>query len=180
MIKISITSFFLLSLFSYVNLCSANNSDFIFLPHKKKIFINNHVFILGDIAILKYEYTCDTNLFSWDCGRMAWMALANVISKEMIRCSTQSQNNKNEPQILTPKCTVSGQTIRSWLVRNGWSLTQENSGRLFELDEQYAKENQLGLWRYNFKPPNSWRSNSKMDCGICKERRNNAQRKRKT
>ena len=47
--------------------------------------------------------------------------------------------------------------INSWLVKNGYALAYKKYSKKYLLDEQYAKQNKLGLWRGTFMKPEKWR-----------------------
>ena len=41
--------------------------------------------------------------------------------------------------------------------KNGYAIAYKKYSKKYVLDEQYAKENKLGIWRGNFIEPEKWR-----------------------
>jgi endonuclease YncB( thermonuclease family) len=50
-------------------------------------------------------------------------------------------------------CSVDGEDIDRWLVRNGWALAFRRYSSVYVPDEDYAREHQLGLWSGAFIAP---------------------------
>ena len=50
-----------------------------------------------------------------------------------------------------------GWYINKWLVRNGYAIAYKRYSKKYILDEQYAKESKLGIWRGAFIKPEKWR-----------------------
>ena len=44
-----------------------------------------------------------------------------------------------------------------WLVRSGYAIAYKRYSKKYILDEQYAKENKLGIWVGTFIKPEKWR-----------------------
>ena len=43
------------------------------------------------------------------------------------------------------------------LVRNGWALAYRDYSKAYIIDEEYAQENNLGMWEGTFIHPKKWR-----------------------
>ncbi len=43
------------------------------------------------------------------------------------------------------------------MVENGYAVAYKKYSRKYELQEQYAKENKLGIWKGTFVEPEKWR-----------------------
>ena len=43
------------------------------------------------------------------------------------------------------------------MVKNGDALAYKKYSRKYELQEQYAKENKIGIWQGTFLKPEEWR-----------------------
>ena len=54
-------------------------------------------------------------------------------------------------------CYIINKDINKWLVKNGYAIAYKKYSKKYVLDEQYAKENKLGIWRGNFIEPEKWR-----------------------
>lgn len=57
-------------------------------------------------------------------------------------------------------CTVEGEDVSRWLVRNGWALAFRRYSTAYVADEDYAREQRLGLWNGAFIAPWEWRHRS--------------------
>ena len=54
-------------------------------------------------------------------------------------------------------CYKGNSDINAWLVKNGYAIAYTRYSKKYVLDEQYAKENKLGIWRGAFVEPEKWR-----------------------
>jgi endonuclease YncB( thermonuclease family) len=57
-------------------------------------------------------------------------------------------------------CTVGGEDVSRWLVRNGWALAFRRYSVAYVADEDYAREQKHGLWSGAFVAPWEWRRRS--------------------
>ena len=55
----------------------------------------------------------------WRCGEKATAALTDFIGSSPVRCEGQGTDRYGRT---IAACTVRGQDIEAWLVRNGWAL----------------------------------------------------------
>ncbi len=54
-------------------------------------------------------------------------------------------------------CSIEGEDVGRWLVRNGWALAFRRYSTAYVPDEDFAREHQLGLWSGAFIAPWDWR-----------------------
>lgn len=57
-------------------------------------------------------------------------------------------------------CTVGGEDVSRWLVRNGWALAFRRYSTAYVADEDFAREQKRGLWSGAFIAPWEWRHRS--------------------
>jgi endonuclease YncB( thermonuclease family) len=57
-------------------------------------------------------------------------------------------------------CTVGGEDVSRWLVRNGWALAFRRYSTAYVADEDFAREKRQGLWNGAFIAPWEWRHRS--------------------
>jgi endonuclease YncB( thermonuclease family) len=63
-------------------------------------------------------------------------------------------------------CSVGGEDVSRWLVRNGWALAFRRYSTAYVADEDYAREQKRGLWSGAFIAPWEWRHRScPSNCG---------------
>lgn len=54
-------------------------------------------------------------------------------------------------------CSVDGEDVSRWVVRNGWALAFRRYSTAYVADEDWARERQNGLWSGAFVAPWDWR-----------------------
>ena len=60
------------------------------------------------------------------------------------------------------ECFVNGESLSSYMVKSGFAFDYvKNSKGKFENDQNFAKENRLGLWNSKFDYPWVWRKLNK-------------------
>ena len=55
------------------------------------------------------------------------------------------------------KCFKNRINLNRWMVRNGHAVAYKRYSKEYVSDEDFAKENKLGLWRGKFLNPEKWR-----------------------
>ena len=72
-----------------------------------------------------------------------------------VKCILQENKDRYNRNIGT--CYVKNLDINKWLVRNGYAVAYKKYSKKYVLDEQFSKENKLGIWRGTFTEPEKWR-----------------------
>ena len=54
-------------------------------------------------------------------------------------------------------CFLKDVNLNQWMVKNGYAVAYRRYSKDYIRDEEYAKENNLGLWSGNFIHPEKWR-----------------------
>ena len=67
------------------------------------------------------------------------------------------KKNKDRYNRSIGTCYIKNQDINQWLVKNGYAIAYKKYSKKYVLDEQYAKENELGIWKGTFTEPEKWR-----------------------
>ena len=91
----------------------------------------------------------------YKCGEKSTSALTNKIKDKKIKCILDKKKDKYKRNIGT--CYLKNQDINRWLVRSGYAIAYKRYSKKYILDEQYAKENKLGIWVGTFIKPEKWR-----------------------
>ena len=55
------------------------------------------------------------------------------------------------------KCFKGTINLNRWMVRNGYAIAYRKYSKTYILDENFAKEEKLGLWGGSFIKPEKWR-----------------------
>ena len=126
-------------------------------------FANNIKVVDGDTIVLNGEkirfsgidapelkQTCmngDQKIF---CGISAKMLLIKKIGKKTPECVREG---KDVYKRTLAECFVDGESLSSFLVRSGYAIAYRKYSKKFVEDEEFAKNNKLGLWSMNFQFP---------------------------
>jgi len=91
----------------------------------------------------------------YKCGEKSTLALLKKIKDKKVRCILEKNKDRYKRNIGT--CYIKNQDINKWLVKNGYALAYKRYSKKYVLEEQYAKENKLGIWKGTFIEPEKWR-----------------------
>ena len=58
------------------------------------------------------------------------------------------------------ECFVNDESLSSYLVRNGYAFAYKKYSKKFIPDENYAKDNKIGMWSMKFQYPWDYRRNN--------------------
>ena len=62
---------------------------------------------------------------------------------------------------IVAECFVGQTNLNKELVRNGWALAYRDYSKDYIIDEEFAQENNLGLWKGTFIHPKKWRKQNR-------------------
>ena len=113
-------------------------------PEKKQICKKLH------ISFFIFNFQKD-----YKCGEKSTLALFKKLKDKRVKCVLKESKDKYKRNIGI--CYVKNQDINKWRVKNGYALAYKKYSKKYLLEEQYAKENKLGLWRGTFMNPEKWR-----------------------
>ena len=90
----------------------------------------------------------------YSCGVISKKKLINKIDNSKIRCISSS---KDRYQRYLATCYKEKINLNKWMVRNGFAVAYKRYSKDYVRDEEFAKENKLGLWEGSFTMPEKWR-----------------------
>ena len=93
----------------------------------------------------------------YKCGIYATKKLSNYIKQNTIKCIS---NQKDRYSRHLSICYLKNKDINKWLVRQGLAVAYRRYSKKYLSDENYAKENSLGIWQGTFIRPDKWRRNN--------------------
>ena len=100
---------------------------------------------LEGIDAREADETCKKeNGASWPCGAKARAALIRFIRSRAVTC-TLPQGGENKD--FAARCSVVGQDLSTWLVRQGWATPQKGAEPELAKALDAAKTERLGLWQ---------------------------------
>ena len=88
------------------------------------------------------------------CGRVSKEKLITKIDTTEIKCISSSKD-RYKRYIAT--CYKGKTNLNQWMVRNGFAIAYRRYSKTYVPDEEFAKENKLGLWKGKFMEPEKWR-----------------------
>lgn len=90
----------------------------------------------------------------YNCGAVSKENLVEKIGSSKIKCISISQDRYKR---YLATCFRDKINLNKWMVRNGHALAYKRYSKKYVLDEEFAKENKLGLWQGKFINPEKWR-----------------------
>ena len=89
-----------------------------------------------------------------NCGEVSKENLESKVGRSKIKCISSS---KDRYERYLAKCFKDKINLNRWMVRNGHAVAYRRYSKEYILDEEFAKENKLGLWQGKFLDPEKWR-----------------------
>ena len=100
---------------------------------------------LDGIDAREADETCKKeNGASWPCGAKARAALIRFIRSRAVTCTLPQGG---ETKDFAARCSVVGQDLSTWLVRQGWATPQKGAEPELAKALDAAKTERLGLWQ---------------------------------
>lgn len=130
------------------------------------IHIDNYKFRLEGIDAPEMRQQCKKESFKisffigftfykdYSCGRVSKEKLITKIDTTEIKCISSSKD-RYKRYIAT--CYKGKTNLNQWMVRNGFAIAYRRYSKSYVSDEEFAKENKLGLWKGKFMEPEKWR-----------------------
>ena len=130
------------------------------------IHINNYKFRLEGIDAPEMKQQCKKEFLKissligftfykdYSCGKVSKDKLIEKINGSQIKCIYKSKD-RFKRYIAT--CYKQKANLNKWMVRNGFAIAYRKYSKKYVPDEDFAKENKLGLWRGKFINPEIWR-----------------------
>ena len=90
----------------------------------------------------------------YNCGKLSKEHLKIKVEGSKIRCIS-SLKDRYKRYLAT--CYKNKINLNRWMVRNGLAVAYRRYSKEYIADEEFAKENKLGLWQGKFLYPEKWR-----------------------
>ncbi len=124
-----------------------------------QVSINNIRIKLAGIDAPSPQQLClDARGAPWKCGVAAHDALASHVGTRSWACHLMRLDRRGRT---LARCTVDGEDIHKWLVRNGWALAMPRGAQHDDADQKAAQAANAGLWQGAFFAPADWRTRRK-------------------
>ena len=177
-IYLSVLGLFLFIAFQSAAVELSGNAETI--PESGFIELQGKELLLNGVKIISQNAKCKDSKGQWNCGKSAWEALKIKLDSGPVHCTLISdlQNTERNPE--QANCLLKKENISIWLVSQGWALTSKETEEFLSNQENLARDNNAGIWRDDFIPPDLWRTSFKKDskhCNVCSVRRQSFLRK---
>ena len=90
----------------------------------------------------------------YHCGQISQKKLAQKIAKQKVKCILL---DKDRYKRYLAKCFKGKLNLNKWMVRNGYAVAYRKYSKQYILEENFAKEEKLGIWIGSFLEPEKWR-----------------------
>ena len=118
------------------------------------IHINKIKYRLHGIDAPEMKQICKINGKNYKCGFKSKEFLASLIGNELVNCDRKDIDRYKR---IVAECFAGKTNLNRELVRNGWALAYREYSKDYIADEEFAKENNLGMWKGIFIHPQKWR-----------------------
>ena len=105
--------------------------------------------ILKISSIIFYKFYED-----YSCGKRSKENLEAKVKGSSIKCISFT---KDRYKRYLAKCFKGKINLNRWMVRNGHAVAYIRYSKEYIPDEDFARENKLGLWQGKFLRPEKWR-----------------------
>ncbi len=122
------------------------------------IHIKSDKIRLHGIDAPETKQTCKINDEVWFCGKQSTKELKNLINKQEVKCITNDVDIYNR---FVAICYVNEININQWMVKSGWAIAYRYYSTDYIIEEKYARDNELGIWKSEFLKPYAYRKQNK-------------------
>ena len=118
------------------------------------IHLNREKIRFTGIDTPELKQTCSKNNEIIYCGIKARQLLINKIGKSKVNCVREG---KDQYKRTLAECFVNDLSLSKFLVREGYAFAYRKYSKKFIEDENFAKNNNMGMWSMKFEYPWDWR-----------------------
>ena len=121
------------------------------------IHLNGEQIRFTGIDTPELKQTCIKEGFIDPCGVTAKEILIVKIGDKKVECISEG---KDRYKRTLAECFVNDESLSSYLVRSGHAFAYRRYSKKFVPDEDYAKDNKIGMWSMKFQYPWDYRRNN--------------------
>lgn len=136
-----------------LNISNAKSSD-IKIVDGDTIHLNGEKIRFSGIDTPELKQTCLANKEIFFCGLEAKNLLAKIINNRDVNCISEG---KDQYKRTLAECFVGDLSLSRYLVREGYAFAYRKYSNKFVKDEEFAKENNKGMWSMSFEYPWEYR-----------------------
>ena len=139
-----------LCLFLVLMFCNTSFADSLRVVDGDTIVFNGEKIRFSGIDTPELKQTCMNGNEKIFCGKNAKMLLIKKIGNEIPKCISEG---KDYFKRTLAECFINGESLSVYLVRSGYAFAYRKYSDKFIKDEEFAKENKLGMWSTKFQYP---------------------------
>ena len=121
------------------------------------IHLNGEKIRFTGIDTPELKQTCIKEGVINPCGVTAKEILIEKISDNKVECISEG---KDRYKRTLAECFVNDESLSGYLVRSGYAFAYRRYSKKFIPDEDYAKDNKIGMWSMQFEYPWNFRRNN--------------------
>jgi len=121
------------------------------------IHLNGEKIRFTGIDTPELKQTCVKEGLINQCGVTAKEILIVKIGDNKVECISEG---KDRYKRTLAECFVNDESLSSYLVRSGYAFAYRRYSKKFIPDEDYAKDNKIGMWSMKFQYPWDYRRNN--------------------
>ena len=150
---------FLISILSLVFFLTINDikSQELKVVDGDTIHLNGEKIRFTGIDTPELKQTCLKEGIQNPCGVTAKQILIGKIGNNNVKCISEG---KDQYKRILAECFVNNESLSSYLVRSGYAFAYRKYSKNFIPDEDYARNNKLGMWSMEFDYPWDYRKNN--------------------
>jgi len=141
---------FLGALVSGLLFCNTSFAGNLKIVDGDTIVLNGEKIRFSGIDTPELKQTCLKDDQKVDCGMTAKILLVKKIGNNTPECIREG---KDAYKRTLAECFVNGESLSVFLVRSGYAFAYRKYSDKFIKDEEFAKENKLGMWAMTFQYP---------------------------
>ena len=114
------------------------------------IYINKYKIRLHGIDAPEIKQKCIYKKKEWYCGKQASIELKKIINNQIIKCITNDIDIYNRYVAI---CFMNEVNLNQLMVKKGWAVAYRYYSKDYIIEEKYAQDNKLGIWKGKFEKP---------------------------
>tara|TARA_B100001142_G_C14103223_1_gene566093 strand:- start:203 stop:682 length:480 start_codon:yes stop_codon:yes gene_type:complete len=122
------------------------------------IHINKNKIRLHGIDAPETNQTCFFEKKEWLCGKQSTIELKKIVGNQIIKCVVNDIDKYNR---YIAVCYLGKINLNKIMVKNGWAIAYQYYSIDYIVEEKYAMENKLGIWKGEFESPYLYRKKNK-------------------
>ena len=139
-----------LCVFLVLMFCNVSFADNLKIVDGDTIVLNGEKIRFSGIDTPELKQTCMKDEQKVFCGMFAKMLLIKKIGNKTPQCISEG---KDAYKRTLAECFINGESLSVFLVRSGYAFAYRKYSKKFIKEEEFAKENKLGMWSMEFEYP---------------------------